>query len=492
MKKNLLFLLFLSVLSFAQVKTVSLNSSFINNGVLTLNTKDEDKGAWTRITSDNKILFMYPDDVNANDKILTRRLANGTIDTSFGNNGYIYTKDLFIKHNEVVILYDKAENIYLATTIIDSSNSNTFYLKVVKFSSNGIKDNSFGNNGEFTLNNIDIENDDTIYVKTASLENGNLLFGIYDYNNNTGTNSIICLNSNGSIVTNFGNNGILSTGKWISNFITTNNGLYIVSEDHSNDYSYWTFYIEKFDETGIKDNNFNTISSTSKDISCHLKSDNSGNLITLINYYPTSNNLYSSVKKYDPLSGNIISTFGTNGSIELNEVALIDLTTDTDNNLILAGGKHLGNDVFNPYLTKYTSNGVLDTNFNQTGFYEELSNSLGYIDNVRLLNNDIIISGVTDDYYKVFLADYLLTDNLSVKENTKENISIFPNPVQDVLYIKTSEKVLDAKIYDEQGRLIKFFSNATNSLPVNNLQKGVYFIDIKTSKNNKKIKFIKQ
>ena len=134
MKKNLLFLLFLSVLSFAQVKTVSLNPSFINNGVLTLNTKDEDKGAWTRITSDNKILFMYPDDVNANDKILTRRLANGTIDTSFGNNGYIYTKDLFIKHNEVVILYDKAENIYLATTIIDSSNSNTFYLKVVKFS----------------------------------------------------------------------------------------------------------------------------------------------------------------------------------------------------------------------------------------------------------------------------------------------------------------------------------------------------------------------
>ena len=81
---------------------------------------------------------------------------------------------------------------------------------------------------------------------------------------------------------------------------------------------------------------------------------------------------------------------------------------------------------------------------------------------------------------------------MSVKENTKENISIFPNPVQDVLYIKTSEKVLDAKIYDEQGRLIKFFSNATNSLPVNNLQKGVYFIDIKTSKNNKKIKFIKQ
>ena len=173
MKKTLFFLLFFSALSFAQVKTVSLNPSFINNGIITFNTKDEEDGTWTRITSDGKILFMYSDDIDSRDNILTRRLTNGTIDTTFGNNGYIYTKDLFTNNDDPVILVDKNENIYLAATQRDSSTS--FYSKIIKFNYNGTIDTSFGNNGEIILDKIDIGGND--YFNTNfELENGNLLF----------------------------------------------------------------------------------------------------------------------------------------------------------------------------------------------------------------------------------------------------------------------------------------------------------------------------
>ena len=489
MKKNLLFLLFLSVLSFAQVKTVSLNPSFINNGVLTLNTKDEEDGTWTKITSENKILFMYPDDVNSRDNILTRRLTNGTIDTTFGNNGYIYTKDLFTNNNDPVILVDKNENIYLAAMQQDSSSS--FYSKIIKFNSNGIIDISFGNNGEKILDKIDVKGND--YFNTNfELENGNLLFIIYDYNQSNFYQSLICITPTGNIVTSFGNNGILNLSNNFDSLITQNNNFFISTHQNSPDYSTWTYFIEKFNNNGVKDTNFSNISETLTDGTTFLKIDKDENLLTIINYSANNGSYNSKVKKFNTNNGTIINSFGNNGTLDFTDIGLADATFDSSNNILLAGGKHLGNDVFNPYLTKYNSNGVLDTNFNQTGYYEELSNSLGYIDNIKFLNNDIIVSGVTDDYYKVFLASYMLTDVLGTKENLKESTTIFPNPVKDILTIKTNDKLIETKIYSIQGNLINHFPTPNKTLNLNHLKKGTYLIEVKTDKGSKSLKFIKE
>lgn len=488
MKKTLFFLLFFSALSFAQVKTVSLNPSFINNGIITFNTKDEEDGTWTRITSDGKILFMYSDDIDSRDNILTRRLTNGTIDTTFGNNGYIYTKDLFTNNDDPVILLDKNENIYLAATQRDSSTS--FYSKIIKFNYNGTIDTSFGNNGEIILDKIDIGGND--YFNTNfELENGNLLFIIYDYNQSNFYQSLICITPTGNIVASFGNNGILNLSNHFDSLITQNNNIFISTNQNSPDYSTRTYFIEKFNNNGVKDTNFSTISETLTDGTTFLKIDKDENLIIIVNYSANNASYNSKIKKYNTTTGTIINSFGNNGTLDFTDIGLVDAALDSSNNILLAGGKHLGNDVFNPYLTKYTSNGVLDTNFNQTGFYEELSNSLGYIDNIRFLNNDIIVSGVTDDYYKVFLADYMLTDVLGTKESLKESTSIFPNPVKDILTIKTNEKLIETKIYNIQGNLINHSPTPNKTLNLNHLKKGIYIIEVKTDKGSKSLKFIK-
>jgi hypothetical protein len=70
--------------------------------------------------------------------------------------------------------------------------------------------------------------------------------------------------------------------------------------------------------------------------------------------------------------------------------------------------------------------------------------------------------------------------------NTK--ISVYPNPVKDVLTIQSSEfkNSRFAEIYDLSGKLIKTFTG--NSTDVSALQKGVYILNI----DNQSVKFIKE
>lgn len=489
MKKNTIFFVLLSALSYAQVKTVSLNPSFINNGIFTSNTKDEDDGTWTRITSDNKILFMYADDIENQENILTRRLANGTIDTSFGNNGYIYTKNLFTNNNDPSILLDKNGNIFLASKQY-SADYSTYNSKIVKFNPNGILDTTFGNNGEVILNQIDIQS--IVYTNTAELGNDNLIFVINNNLPNQSSNSIICISPTGNVVTSFGNSGTLTFDKALNHLIAHNNSIYTVSEKYTADYSNLTYFIDRFDNNGVKDNIFPTISETLIDGSTFLKIDRAGNLTTITNNVTITESYNSFVKKYNIATGSPITSFGNNGTLSFDEIAFADAVFDTDNNIILAGGKHFGEDVFNPYLTKYSATGALVIDFNQTGFYEELAQDLGYIDNIKVLNNEIIVSGIGDDYHKSFLANYQLKENLSAKENGKIDISVYPNPAKETLHIKSTDKVLQTKIYSMQGKLLENKQESADKLNVKNLTKGIYILEVETKNSKKTIKFIKE
>lgn len=59
-------------------------------------------------------------------------------------------------------------------------------------------------------------------------------------------------------------------------------------------------------------------------------------------------------------------------------------------------------------------------------------------------------------------------------DNKTKAISLFPNPVKDVLYF--SEEVSNVKITDMSGKMVKEFSAKGKSVNVANLAKGVYMI----------------
>ena len=84
----------------------------------------------------------------------------------------------------------------------------------------------------------------------------------------------------------------------------------------------------------------------------------------------------------------------------------------------------------------------------------------------------------------------------SIKTNSENEYSIYPNPAQNEIFIlhEKNSDILDVKIYDLQGRLVKaIILNSDNSkINLSELSEGSYLLKINTKKNRTTSMFIKQ
>jgi len=101
------------------------------------------------------------------------------------------------------------------------------------------------------------------------------------------------------------------------------------------------------------------------------------------------------------------------------------------------------------------------------------------------LNSQEFVNDYNESY------NYVLDNAASAQEFTiDENISLFPNPAQDKIYLESDNihSLGNALLYDENANLIMLASSKTlkQGLDVSNLQAGVYFIKI----GNKAQKFV--
>ena len=81
---------------------------------------------------------------------------------------------------------------------------------------------------------------------------------------------------------------------------------------------------------------------------------------------------------------------------------------------------------------------------------------------------------------------------VSETKTDKENVSIYPNPVQDILYIKSEKEIIKAEIYDASGRILNATGVKGNSVNVAELAKGNYIIKLFTKDKTMIQKFIKK
>ena len=83
--------------------------------------------------------------------------------------------------------------------------------------------------------------------------------------------------------------------------------------------------------------------------------------------------------------------------------------------------------------------------------------------------------------------------NIEVAEN---DFVIYPNPVNDRLYIETQTLTQTIEIYDVYGRIQNLSNSATqqlsNSINVDNLNSGVYFVKVVTEKGEVVKRFVKK
>lgn len=80
--------------------------------------------------------------------------------------------------------------------------------------------------------------------------------------------------------------------------------------------------------------------------------------------------------------------------------------------------------------------------------------------------------------------------SLSTNDEVFENIKIYPNPTTDFINIKTNDPITKVELYSLQGQKVNTpFSN--NTVDVQNIASGIYFLKLRTSKGEVTKKVIK-
>lgn len=125
-------------------------------------------------------------------------------------------------------------------------------------------------------------------------------------------------------------------------------------------------------------------------------------------------------------------------------------------------------DASQPPFLEFADNEVLQIYDNQFTVADQIS---------LIVNDSFINSGAT-----LSNGDFTLV----------EDISLYPNPVEDILFIKGNvSKINTIEIYSITGREIMKLNNKFNSINISQLQAGVYFVKLGSENATKTIKIIK-
>ena len=92
-------------------------------------------------------------------------------------------------------------------------------------------------------------------------------------------------------------------------------------------------------------------------------------------------------------------------------------------------------------------------------------------------------------YCKVDMSSFFTDLEAITNQNTQSTISVFPNPVSDILYINSELKINKLIIFSIDGKIV-FSGNNTNSVDVSKLPNGMYIISAQTNIGYKIAKFL--
>ena len=262
---------------------------------------------------------------------IAKTSAGGIIDESFGNNGLVKVTDYdnsgpigmkITNDNKIVVIGSFTKVQFQGREII-----------IMRFNENGTIDENFGNNGKVNLNvssmmSLNLENDDFMLIAKQEgetiEENGNL------YYNHTGY-SITKYNYEGQIDETFGKNGIV--------FMTNNETMSVAPY-------------------------------------C-MKILNNGSII-IAGTYNTWPNTELGFCKLTP-AGKLDTNFANDGVWHMNTMQDFDLDHEYFSNVLedsygdlILSGSGLQNSLGwlnRAFLSKFSSNGILDKSFGKSGFY---------------------------------------------------------------------------------------------------------------------------
>jgi len=324
------------------------------------------------IQSDGKILLSGISEIDSNeDIIVVRYMSNGQLDEEFGIDGKFCLNISNFSDRCYGMALDDDDNIFLTGfTYNDNFESKGI---VVKLNINGIIDSTFANNGIWISDIPDSRED----FREILLQNDGkiLIAGTIDFIGQSTSSAIIRLNSDGSLDSNFGQDGIASVEVPISynpRFAKLNSNMEIVAGGFSLE-STASLVMVKFDQQGDISTSFgnngivienSAFDEFSRDIA--IQADNK---IVVATGITNNSGRDFGLTRYNN-NGLIDNEFGINGRVSTDFLQTSNtahsVLIQSDGKIILTG--FLGITPNHNYaIARYDSFGTLDNSFGEEG-----------------------------------------------------------------------------------------------------------------------------
>lgn len=487
MKKIIFFLIFSNSISYSQTDG-SLDISFGTNGkvITDLSSSSTDYAQDGIQLPDNKILVAGYTTLNGNDNLLIKYLPDGQLDTTFGINGISIIefgtslsqiRKIGTQSNEKIILAGRS-----------SSGSSVSYATVARANSDGTLDTTFGTNGytkkisgsESDIQSLIILPDDKIIVVGYVLNNNADIQIIKlnadgSYDNSFGTNGIAVINFDSLSQRAFCSvmngdkiliGGVVNNPNESSLLLQLNPNGSIDTSFGVNGYSYTQFgsnpynRYDRFLSIKIFENKIYGVGSRAV--------DSFNNSINLAKF---------------TIDGLLDTSFSDDGKLLIDTSSKIDFINDLnilqDNSIFLAGVSSTSSSS-SGLLIKLNPDGNYNTNFGVNGIIS--STNFNTIQKVIINETNIIAIGNINSPSNVVLAKYNNSNLLSIEENQFKNTSfnIYPNPAEDKLNIipLSEQKINAVVILDVLGKKVFEKNQNIDQLNIENFPKGIYFLKI--------------
>lgn len=525
MKKiSLIFLCFLWSNLQAQQLGI-LDTSFAINGISAIDQSIFESNLALTIQPDGKIVSVgFMEDHGKSKLTALRYLPTGNLDTTFGNKGVFaiayrphtnIAQAVTLQPDGKILVAGYTRNAQLPTITNEE-------LLVLRLDINGSIDSTFGTNGVKILNQS--YNERPIGIRV--IENGKILIAGNKFRENISNFLVYRLNSDGSVDNSFGTNGYKEV------FITNNSWNYCYAMELQSDgkillageatvLSEANFGLIRLNSDGSYDLTFSDDGKTTQNISALddgaqailLQPDGK---IILGGYALTPDNkTETALIRFNP-DGSLDPSFGASGMVLTQlgaEYSMIaDLNLTASGNIIVAGTLNHYPTFFDLFLSKYTTEGVLDENFGDQGLiFTDYDGHYDGISDAQISSDGrIVVSGAvvstSNSISEYLLARYWFGEGSDVTDILQvEDIAwAFPNPtsgrkltlnytlqkpaiVSFELFSMRGDKVVSLAQFDQaEGK-----QNETIALP-SGLADGAYLVGIRASNKQSFIKIIIQ
>ncbi|MCG2417542.1 T9SS type A sorting domain-containing protein [Aequorivita sp. F47161] len=483
MKTLLLFFIgIISSLTYAQDGT--LDTSFGNNGFAITDFFGRSDRGTSIAVQDNGRIIIYGFASHSGGGFsyaLAGHLPDGSLDPTFGIGGLVTTQigDFYEEYfNSLHIQPD--QKIITSTTFFE--NGEVGFL-LVRYLPNGTLDTSFGTDG--IVKTSYAEN----YLSgTVLLPDGKILAG--GSSTNGGDNSILLVKylPDGSLDTSFGTNGSLF--HFINNESFKVFGIKVQSDGKilvpykTEENFVKKFQIARFLPNGVLDTDFGVvgiveIESSTEVFHSSITIQDDGKILMSLRTQPGT-----SIKRFLP-SGEIDTSFGNNGTtiIDGDMFTALKILVQPDDAIIVFGITFGFEPDFNRTY-RFNSEGILDTTFGANGY-----TALGFegADIAFQQDGKLVIGGNTFFYSgsESFVVARLNNGSLSVSEFENDSFKIYPNPSNGIFTIERElfSENTPFQITDSTGKIIVLgeLTEKQTQLNLSSAQSGVYFLKTSNS-----------